>query len=67
MGDPVYVKDVTFREDFSVKRKNPFVFSSLIDMELNIMRSNGENNISNTVYGNSLKFKNTYMKYKKYF
>jgi predicted transposase YbfD/YdcC len=33
-----YVKDVTFREDFSVKRKNPFIFSGCIDQGLLVLK-----------------------------
>jgi predicted transposase YbfD/YdcC len=45
-----YVKDVTFREDSSIKRVHPHNFSALIDISLNILRKHWEKNIRSTRY-----------------
>jgi predicted transposase YbfD/YdcC len=58
-----YVKDQTFKEDFSVKRVNPFIFSLCIDLSLNMMRSNDERNIRKALFRNSINFSNTCANY----
>ena len=49
-----HVKDNAFLEDFSTKRINPYIYSSCIDICLNIMRNKGCKNIKGTIYKNSL-------------
>jgi predicted transposase YbfD/YdcC len=49
-----HVKDATFREDFTTKRVNPYVFSSLIDIALNVLKSKGVKNIRKTLRINAL-------------
>ncbi len=49
-----HVKDVAFQEDKTVKRVNPFIFSTCIDFSLNRLRSIKNNSIRQNVYGASL-------------
>lgn len=49
-----YVRDVSLREDHSRIRKNPDVFCTLRSFALNLLRSNGAQNISLTLYHNAL-------------
>jgi hypothetical protein len=58
-----YVRDATLREDFTVKRRNPVIFATCLSAGLNIMRSNGDTNISGATYTNSLKFEDTLERY----
>ena len=58
-----YVRDETLREDFTIKRRNPIIFATCISMALNIMRFNGDKNISETTYVNSLDLQSTLLKY----
>jgi predicted transposase YbfD/YdcC len=58
------VKDVAFREDTQTKHCNPYIYSTCIDIALNIMRVNKEENIKNTLYRNSLDFFAMYEKIK---
>ncbi|MDR1208100.1 MAG: hypothetical protein LBJ89_01980 [Holosporales bacterium] len=51
-----YVKNHTTREDFTVKRVNPYIFSICIDAALNIMRHEGITNISEKTYSNYMDF-----------
>ncbi|GHU14561.1 hypothetical protein FACS189449_11410 [Alphaproteobacteria bacterium] len=51
-----HLKDATCREDFTVKRVNPCIFSICIDFALNIMRINKEENIRKALYCNSMNF-----------
>ena len=57
------VKDNAFLEDKHTKRCNPFVFSHLIDIALNIMRNNKDQNIRQKLYENTLNFKKMIDKY----
>jgi predicted transposase YbfD/YdcC len=49
-----YVKDVTLREDASRIRPNPGIFARLRSFALNLLRHNGETNISLALYDNAL-------------
>ena len=49
-----YVKDKAMQEDICVRRKNPSIYSSLIDCSINIMRVNGVSNIKKQIYKLSL-------------
>ncbi len=49
-----YVKDVSFREDFTRKEQAPINFSILIDIALNILRLNNVKNIKGALYEISL-------------
>lgn len=49
-----YVRDVSLREDFSRVRKNPENVATLRSFALNILRMNGETNISQTLYRNAV-------------
>ena len=49
-----YVKDVSLREDFSRVRKNPENIATLRSFALNILRMNGETNISPALYRNAV-------------
>lgn len=49
-----YVKDVSLREDFSRVRKNPENIATLRSFALNLLRLNGETNISQTLYRNAV-------------
>lgn len=51
-----YVKDVAFQEDSHVKRVNPFIYSTCIDIGLNKLRALKMKNIKNTLYKASLDF-----------
>jgi predicted transposase YbfD/YdcC len=61
-----YVKDHTMREDFTVKRKNPYNFSMCIDAALNIMRHEGATNISGEIFINCMDFEAMVKKYGQY-
>ncbi len=52
-----YVRDVSLREDFSRIRKNPENVAILRSIALNVMRVNGERNISQALYRNALNLK----------
>lgn len=49
-----YVKDVTLQEDASRIRQNPGIFARLRSFALNLLRANGETNISLALYDNAL-------------
>ena len=49
-----YVKDVTLHEDASRLRQNPGRFARLRSFALNLLRANGESNISLALYDNAL-------------
>lgn len=49
-----YVKDVTLLEDASRIRRNPGIFARLRSFALNLLRHNGETNISQALYDNAL-------------
>lgn len=49
-----YVKDVTLREDASRIRQSPGIFARLRSFALNLLRANGETNISLAIYDNAL-------------
>lgn len=49
-----YVKDVSMHEDFSRIRKNPENIATLRSWSLNLLRANGEKNISQALYRNTL-------------
>ena len=49
-----YVRDVTLKEDASRIRRNPTIFARLRSFALNILRANGIQNISETLYENAL-------------
>lgn len=51
------VKDNAFLEDKHTKRCNPFIFSCLIDIVLNIMIKNKDENIRKKLYKTLLNFK----------
>ena len=57
-----YVRDETMFEDYSRIRKNPQVFAILKSWTLNILRTNGENNIRSALYRNCCSF-NRVLKY----
>jgi predicted transposase YbfD/YdcC len=61
-----YVKDHTMREDFTVKRVNPYIFSMCIDASLNIMRHKGTTNISQETFINCMDFEGMLKKYSGY-
>jgi hypothetical protein len=61
------VKDHTLREDFTVKRVNPYIFSMCIDAALNIMRRKGVTNISKETFINCMDFEGMKEKYEEYF
>ena len=54
------IKDVAFQEDLQTKQCNPFIYSSCIDIALNIMRIKNVENIKSELYRNSLEFKVLY-------
>jgi predicted transposase YbfD/YdcC len=58
------VKDVAFQEDSQTKHVNPYIYSTCIDMALNIMRVNKIDNIKSSLYQNSLDFYQFYEKFK---
>ncbi|GHT95404.1 hypothetical protein FACS1894122_12860 [Alphaproteobacteria bacterium] len=60
-----HLKDATCREDFTVKRVNPCIFSICIDFALNIMRINKEENIRKALYCNSMNFMRCFESYQK--
>ena len=49
-----YVRDVAMLEDASRIRKNPGIFARARSFALNILRANGENNISQAMWDNVL-------------
>ncbi len=49
-----YVRDVAMLEDASRIRKNPGIFARVRSFALNILRANGENNISQAMWHNVL-------------
>lgn len=49
-----YVRDVSLREDFCRVRKNPENVATLRSFALNLLRVNGEKNISQALYRNAL-------------
>jgi predicted transposase YbfD/YdcC len=49
-----YVKDVAFQEDTTIKRVNPFIFSTCISFAMNRLRCSGINDIKKTIYEASL-------------
>ena len=51
-----HVKDVAFLEDSLIKHCNPYIYSTCIDIALNIMRINNIKNIKSTLYRNALDF-----------
>ena len=51
-----YVRDVSMLEDASRIRKNPGIFARARSFALNILRANGENNISPATWNNVLDF-----------
>jgi predicted transposase YbfD/YdcC len=51
-----HVKDATFREDYTIKRVNPQIFSTIIDFALNIMRRKKTSNIRSSLRENILDF-----------
>jgi hypothetical protein len=61
-----YVKDDTLREDFTVKRVNPHIFSMCIDMALNLMRLEGAGNIAAEIHNNCMDFDGVIRQYAKY-
>ncbi len=52
-----YVKDVTFGEDKSRIRKKPEIMATLRSFALNLMRTNGEGNISEARFRNGINIK----------
>ncbi|MDR3285203.1 MAG: transposase [Holosporales bacterium] len=59
-----YVKDVTMREDFTTKRRNPFIFSFCMAAVLNIMRVKNETNISEALHINGMRLSECIEKYR---
>lgn len=55
-----HVKDVAFQEDKMKKQVNPYIYSTCIDIALNVMRGKNAQNIKSTLYKNSLKFSKLY-------
>jgi predicted transposase YbfD/YdcC len=51
-----YVRDVTMREDFTVKRVNPFAFATILSLALNILRSKNVKNINEAIEKNAMDF-----------
>lgn len=51
-----WVRDATLGEDRSRIRDNPGIFAQLRSFALNILRFNGENNISQALFSNALDF-----------
>ena len=49
-----HVKDVSYREDYNRKEKNPLNFSTCIDFSLNVLKFNNFKNIKGTLYSISL-------------
>lgn len=49
-----YVRDVSLREDFSRIRKHPEHVAILRSFALNLLRINGETNVSQTLYRNAM-------------
>lgn len=52
-----YVRDVSLREDFSRIRKNPENVATLRSFALNLLRINGEGNISQALFRNAMNVK----------
>jgi predicted transposase YbfD/YdcC len=61
-----YVKDVSFQEDKTVKRVNPFIFFACIDFSLNRLRKNKDISIKQKIYQSSLDVF-SFLKNNKYF
>jgi predicted transposase YbfD/YdcC len=59
-----HVKDVAFREDAMTKRRNPHIYSTCIDISLNILRILNINNFKSYLYKNSLDFDGFYERIK---
>lgn len=53
-----HVRDRAFLEDETVKRKNPFIFSTLISFAINILRVNRAENIKSSLFLNSMQLDN---------
>lgn len=49
-----YVRDVTLKEDFSRVRKKPENVARLRSFALNVLRANGVENVSQTLYRNAM-------------
>ena len=49
-----HVRDVTLREDASRIRRRPAIMACLRSWALNILRANGENNISQALFANAI-------------
>jgi hypothetical protein len=49
-----YVKDTAFREDKCCKRVNPYVFSSLIDWAINLLKLKNVKSINQELYINTM-------------
>lgn len=58
------IKDVAFQEDRQTKHCNPYVYSTCIDIALNITRSKRIANIKSSLYENCLDFHKFYEKFK---
>ena len=58
------VKDVAFQEDGQTKHRNPYIYSTCIDIALNITRSKDISNIKSSLYENCLDFNRFYEKFK---
>ena len=59
-----HIKDVAFREDAMTKRCNPYIYSTCIDIALNILRITDVKNIKSSLYKNSLDFCEFYRRIK---
>ena len=57
-------KDVALQEDGQTKHRNPYIYSTCIDIALNITTSKGISNIKSSVYENCLGFNMFYEKFK---
>jgi hypothetical protein len=51
-----HIKDATFYEDKHRKQVNPWVFSTLTDWTLNILKKHGVTNIRQALYSNAMDF-----------
>jgi predicted transposase YbfD/YdcC len=59
-----HVKDRTFREDYTTKRVNPWIFSTIIDFGLNIMKRKNVDNVRSSLYENVLDFEAFFKNYR---
>ncbi|MDR0632176.1 MAG: hypothetical protein LBF54_02995 [Holosporaceae bacterium] len=50
------MKDSAFREDFALRRVNPYIFSMIIDFALNFLRFEKVSNIKTAIRLNLLNF-----------